>query len=121
MRKPLIAVTLLAIAIFGVGYVAGQVLGISPTSAATSTTPTPTTTQPGIGSGFHGMQGDTPHADGTVTAISGNTVTIKADADSGSPNEYTNVTTVQLTNSTQYDAGRDDSGTTAGKSSITVG
>jgi hypothetical protein len=66
------------------------------------------------------MHADTPHADGTVTAVNGNTVTIKADADTGNPNEYTNVTTVQLTSSTQYDTGRDGT-STSGKPAITAG
>jgi hypothetical protein len=115
MRKSFIAIVLLVITIFGTGYVLGQVLGISPVAAATST---PTTTQPGAR--FHGMVGGSPHADGTVTGINGNTVTIKADADNGNGNEYTNVTTIQVTSSTQY-ATSPNSSSSAGKSSITVG
>jgi hypothetical protein len=55
-----------------------------------------------------------------VTAINGDTITIKADADQAGSGEYTSVTTILLTSTTQYDAGRDNS-TTASKASITVG
>jgi hypothetical protein len=118
MRKSVVAVTLFIVTVFSAGYLLGQVLGITPSSAATTTTPTPTTTQPGIGSVFGPMHADTPHADGTVTAVNGNTITIKADADIGNPNEYKNVTTVQLTSSTQKDVDPDGSSST---STITVG
>jgi len=60
-----------------------------------------------------------PRADGQVTAINGDTITIKADSDQGQTNEYGNVTTVVLTNSTTYQADHNGSATT--KASIKVG
>ena len=63
---------------------------------------------------------DSPHADGTVTAINGNTLTIAAGTDPAGTTEYAKVTTVLLSSSTQYDAGHDSTGA-ATKSSIKVG
>jgi hypothetical protein len=114
MRKSLIAATLLTIAVFATGYVVGQVFGVTPSSAA-STTPTPTQTPSG---GFHGFARSGQHADGTVTAINGDTITVKADSDQAGSSEYTGVTTIKVTGSTQYNAG---SNATATKDSIKVG
>jgi hypothetical protein len=55
-----------------------------------------------------------------VTAINGDTLTIKADNDPAGTNEYTGVTTVILTSGTQYVAGHGSAGTVS-RSSITVG
>jgi hypothetical protein len=63
---------------------------------------------------------DAPHADGTVTAINGDTLTISAGTDPTGTTEYTGVNTVVLTGATQYDAGHDSTGTIS-KSSIKVG
>jgi len=72
---------------------------------------------PGHGGGFGNLG---PRADGTVTAINGDTVTIKADSDVGQSGEYAKVTTVTLSSSTVYNAGHDS--TTAGsKASVKVG
>ncbi|HCG02862.1 MAG TPA: hypothetical protein DEV93_20250 [Chloroflexi bacterium] len=108
MRRNFLAATLLTIALFITGFVAGQVLGITPSSAA-GVTPTQTATAPSTAAA-----GLSRHADGTVTAISGDTVTIKADADRSGSNEYTGVTTVNLTSTTQY-------GSSQSKASIKVG
>lgn len=62
--------------------------------------------------------GNTPHADGTVTAVNGNTITVKADSDPAGSTEYTKVTTIVLTGSTTYGAGHDG---TATKGSIVTG
>jgi hypothetical protein len=66
--------------------------------------------------GGHGAAG--PHADGTVTGVAGNTISVKPDNDAAGSNEYTKVTTIQVNGSTTYDAGR---GATAGLASVTVG
>ena len=132
MKKPIIVAALFVTGVFGVGYAVGQIGGVASSSAA-GTTPTPTTTQtapnasrpdgaygaPGAG-GPGGGAFNTPHADGTVTAINGNTLTISAGTDPSGTTEYTGVTTVVLTSSTTYDAGH-DSTATASKSSIKVG
>jgi Domain of unknown function (DUF5666) len=119
MRKPLIAAALLALTIFGVGYVIGQVRG-TPSSFAATNAPAnssnPTFLYPSdAGQAAAGSAASVSrHADGTVTAVSGNTITIKADNDAAGSNEYTSVTTIQLTSSTQYNV-------SGGKSGIKVG
>ena len=119
MKKTIIGVALLAAGVFGAGYTVGQIGGVPGSSAAAVVTPTVTTTTP-QGDRPGGAAMDTPHADGTVTAINGDTLTISAGTDPANTNEYTGVTTVVLTASTQYDMGH-DSTTAAGKSSIKVG
>jgi hypothetical protein len=112
---------LLAIALFGVGYIVGQVRGTTPSSAAGSTT----TQTPPADPTWTGDQSNPPwknagpRADGQVTAINGDTITIKADSDQGQTNEYGNVTTVVLSSSTKYQADHNGSATT--KASIKVG
>lgn len=64
--------------------------------------------------GFHRFAG--PHADGQVTAVNSNSITIKPDATRAGEQE--SITTVMVTGSTRYFAGR---GATAGKSSVTTG
>ena len=108
MRNKFLALTLLTISLFATGYLAGQVIGITP-SAAAGTTPRVTATAPSAA-----PAGLSRHADGTVTAINGDTVTIKADADRSGSNEYTGVTTVNLNAATQYSYGQS-------KASIKVG
>jgi hypothetical protein len=95
-RRNFLAAGLVTIALFATGFIAGQVIGITPSSAA-GTTPTQTATAPTAASA-----GLSRHADGTVTAISGGTVTIKADADRSGSNEYTSVTTINLDSAAQY-------------------
>lgn len=70
------------------------------------------------GFGGHGQGG--PHADGTVVSVSGDTVTVKADADTNQHGELTAVTTIQLTGTTTYGGGH-DSTTTATRASIVAG
>ena len=115
MRKLIIAGVLLALTVFGIGYVVGQVRGAAPSFAAGNGPTVFTGRDFGphfLGQGTGG--GSIPkHADGTVTAISGNTITIAPDNDANNPNEYASVTTVQLTGSTQYNG--------AGKSAVKVG
>lgn len=89
IRKPLIAFTLLAAAVFTTGYVVGQIGGASNSSAAGSGS-----NQPGAATS------QTKHTDGQVTAVNGNTITIKPDGNN--PNELESVTTIVLTNSTKY-------------------
>ena len=120
MKRSIIATALLATGLFGAGLAIGQISGI-PGSSAASAVSTPTTTQTAPGQGNHpdGAQ-DAPHADGTVTAINGDTLTISAGTDPSGTTEYTGVTKVVLTSATQYDAGHDSTGTIS-KSSIKVG
>jgi hypothetical protein len=120
MKRPIIATALLAIGLFGAGIAVGQIGGI-PGSSAASVVTTPTTTQaaPDVAGRPDGAR-DAPHADGTVTAINGDTLTISAGTDPAGTTEYTGVTTVVLTSATQYDAGHDSTGTIS-KSSIKVG
>jgi len=120
MRKPLIVTSLFGAAIFTVGVVAGQIVGLPLSSAASkpsgqnnvATAPRPYAAHPGFSLG--------PRADGTVTAVSGTTVTVKADGNRGpSPaNEYDNITTITLTASTKYQSGF---GQTGSAKSIKVG
>lgn len=124
MKRPILAAALLATGLFGTGVAVGQISGITGSSAAT-TVATPTTTQaaPGVDSHPDGNRSgaqDARHADGTVTAINGDTLTIAAGTDPSNTDEYTGVTTVTLTSATQYDAGHDSTGTIS-KSSIKVG
>lgn len=128
MKRPVIATALLAIGVFGAGVTVGQIGGIPGSSAASAVaTPaasaiaTPATTKAAPDQGDRSSDApDAPHADGTVTAINGDTLTIAAGTDPAGTTEYTGVTTVVLTGATQYDAGHDSAGT-IGKSSITVG
>jgi hypothetical protein len=59
-----------------------------------------------------------PHADGKVTAVNGDTISVQADTDPTGSTEYSHVTTVQLTSSTTYDAGPGQAGS---KSDVKVG
>lgn len=112
MRKPIIVTSLFGAAIFAVGVLAGQVAGLSVSSAASKlSVQTNFAAAPRANVGRPPMSLG-PRADGTVTAISGNTITVKPDGDRGpSPsNEYNNVTTILLTSSTKYQAGPGQSG-----------
>lgn len=131
MKKSIIASAVVVTGLFGAGIAVGQVGGIPGSSAASAITATTTTTATGAiatsttqeapdrGGHQDGAQ-DAPHADGTVTAINGDTLTISAGTDPTGTTEYTGVTTVALTGATQYDAGH-DSTAAIGKSSIKVG
>lgn len=120
MKKPMIVTALLAAGLFGAGIVVGQVGGITGSSAA-SPVATPTISQAPPDQSIHpGGAQDARHADGTVTAINGDTLTISAGNDPANTDEYTGVTTVNLTSSTQYDSGHDGSAA-INKSSIKVG
>jgi len=114
LRKSLIAAALVAAALITVGYIIGQIHGITPSSAAS-----PSQSQPATGTtprwGFQDAGG--PHAAGQVTAINGNTITIKPEANL--PGEQNTVTTIVLTSSTQYLA--PGTTTTPSKDSIKVG
>ena len=91
----------------------GQLAGIGTTAAAGSRNPdsprsTPLTDLPGARPPF--SLG--PRADGTVTTVSRNTITVKAGGNHGpSPsNEYDSVTTIDLSNTTTYTKGFGQSG-----------
>ena len=124
MKRSTIATGILVAGLFGAGLAVGEVAGIPGSSAAsavatTTTTSTTQQTAPDCAGHPDGAQ-DAPHADGTVTAINGDTLTIMADSDPAGTTEYTGVTTVTLTGATQYNAGHDSTGTIS-KSSIKVG
>ncbi|MFI5274050.1 MAG: DUF5666 domain-containing protein [Ktedonobacterales bacterium] len=131
MKRSIIATAIVVTGMFGAGIAVGQIGGIPGSSAASALITTTTRQIAGVGAtsttpaapdqGSHqdGAQ-DAPHADGTVTAINGDTLTISAGTDPAGTTEYTGVTTVALTSATQYDAGHADTGTIS-KSSITVG
>ena len=119
MRRLLIAVPLVALSLFAAGYLIGQVRSVTSGFAASNGPVVLDTGAYGSANpvrpaaSVRGAAG-TRHADGTVTAVNGNTITIKAGNDAGNPNEYTGVTTIALTSSTQYNL-------TGGKSAIKVG
>ncbi len=125
MRKGMILAGLLMAGVFAVGFAAGQIGGIGRTSAATKQQPAVRALNPPpfAAHGFtHSPPALTlgPRADGTVTAVNGNTITVKPDGDRGpSPsNEYEKVTSIRLTSSTKYFGAP---GQTAKASDIKVG
>lgn len=120
MKRSIAVGALLLTGVFGAGIAVGQIGGVPGSSAASAVvTQTTAPAAPDAGGNQAGAQ-DPRHADGTVTAINGNTLTISAGTDPSGTTEYTGVTTVVLTSATQYDAGHDSTGTIS-KSSIKVG
>ncbi|GAC1512192.1 MAG: hypothetical protein NVS2B16_14740 [Chloroflexota bacterium] len=127
MRRPLIATTLVVAGTFGTGYLVGQIKGAAPSFAATTAAAkkhTSSTTKKLVTGRATQKQAATSttgkHADGQVTAVRGNTITVKADADKAGSNEYTAVTTILLNGSTQYEAGRGAAASST-KPTISVG
>lgn len=117
MKRTIIGLAGLTALVFGVGYTIGQIGGVSSSLAATTTVTSPSVTIPATGGheffradgidaggGFEG-RADTPHADGTVTAINGDTLTISPTNDPNGTNQYSKVTTVVLTSKTVYESG----------------
>src|ERR1700730_12233798 len=121
MRKTLIGAALFAALVFATGYLIGQIRGVTPSSAASPAANT-APTQPWNDSGTHPGGNFGPHADGTVTAINGDTITVKADSDQGQTGENAAVTTIVLSSTTTYDSHADQgtSSTTAGKADIKI-
>ena len=116
MRKALIVASVFVAGTFATGYVLGQATSATPSFAAggkhkQASGKTVRTRQTG--------QSATPHADGTVTAVNGDTITVKADNDPAGSTEYTKVTTIVLTSSTKYNAGKGSTTTT--KPTISTG
>jgi len=113
LNKPLIATTLLAAGTLGTGYVIGQIAGVSPSFAAggthTHSLRTNVANQPAGA-----------HADGQIAAINGDSITVTPDANRAGSNEYTGVTTINLTSATKYAAGH-DAAATATRLAFTVG
>lgn len=107
MRRSFRTACLVVAGILATGYLAGQIDGTPPAVAATkhvkakaakaSTVSKRQTTS--------SSSGATPHADGTVTAVNGNTITVQADNDPAGSTEYTGVTTIVLTDATTYKGG----------------
>ena len=112
MRKPIILMSLFGGTIFVVGVMAGQIAGVSVSSAASKPAiQTNIAAAPRFNPG-HAPVSLGPRADGTVKAVSGNTITVQADGNHG-PNpskEYENVTTILLTSTTKYQAGPGQTG-----------
>jgi hypothetical protein len=86
-------------------------MGVTPSSATSAVQPRD---QFGFMHAFASGAAAGPHADGTVTAVNGDTITVKADTDRAGSNEYTQVTTITLGSNTVYTGG-------ASKASIKVG
>lgn len=99
MRRSLIAVTVATAALFGAGTLISQLHGASPALAATKHAAKTKKAKAGRASG---TQTNTSHADGKVTAVNGNTITVQPDNDRAGSNEYTKVTTIVLTGATTY-------------------
>lgn len=117
MNKPLIAITLLTAGTLGTGYVIGQIAGVSPSFAAGGTH-THTANH-----SLHTNVANQPagaHADGQITAVNGDSITVTPDADRAGSNEYTGVTTINLTSATKYAAGH-DAAATATRPAFAVG
>ena len=112
MHSKLIAAALLVGGTFATGYVVGQVGGITPSLAAAKHLHTSKSTIRTQQTGTGTARSSTPHADGTVTAVNGDTITVQADTDAAGSTEYTKVTTIVLTASTRYDAGAGTTTTT---------
>jgi Domain of unknown function (DUF5666) len=130
LKKPLTIAALGVTGVFAVGFAAGQISGITGSSAATKQQPSDSRTfGPGEFFGRHAMgrfayggmeRFTSPLAFGTVTAIHGNTITIKSDANPGfaPPDVKATVNTILLTGTTIIHTGR---GQTGSASSIKVG
>jgi hypothetical protein len=117
MRKSIPFIGLATAGTFAIGLAVGQILGIGATSAASQPA---ARSHPSFAGPPPGRPTLGPRADGTVTAISGNTITIKGDGNHGpSPStEYDTVTTVVVDSATKIHSGPGQSGTL---SSIKVG
>ena len=123
MRKPFLAASLAVVGTFATGYVVGQIGGASPTFAAAKLHQHATKqklTAKQVATPTTATHTSTPHADGQITNISGNTITVKPDTDQAGSTEYTGVTTITLTGSTTYSAGHGAAATTT-KPTLAVG
>jgi hypothetical protein len=104
MRRSLIALSLASAGLLSTGYVLGQFQGTTPASAAAKHTKN----RPAGHAKPHatGTAAARPrHADGTVTAVNGDTITVQADNDRAGSDEYTQVTSIILTSSTTFKPG----------------
>ncbi|MDQ2743553.1 MAG: DUF5666 domain-containing protein, partial [Chloroflexota bacterium] len=117
MNKPLIAITLLTTGTLGTGYVIGQIAGVSPSFAAGGTH---TNTASHFLRTNVANQPAGAHADGQITAVNGDSITVTPDADRAGSNEYTGVTTINLSSATKYAAGH-DAAATATRPAFAVG
>jgi hypothetical protein len=123
MHRPLIATSFLVAGTLAVGFAFTHTGGATPSFAAGGKHKLSTTKKHKASSTVHktsAAQSSTQHADGTVTAINGDTITVKADADRAGSTEYTSVTTINLTGTTKYSAGHDSAATTT-RPTISVG
>ncbi|HEX6509310.1 MAG TPA: DUF5666 domain-containing protein [Chloroflexota bacterium] len=109
MRKRFIAASLVCAGTLGIGYALDQGSAVTLSFAASGTH---THVSGKAIRAQQTSQSGTPHADGTVSAVNGNTITVKADTDPAGSTEYTKVTTIVLTGSTKYDAGNGTTTTT---------
>src|SRR5438270_4248705 len=109
MRTRLVTVTLVAAGACALGGLAAQSLNPMNVSAASKKSAHATTRTGTVKSHAGSRQTSTtatPHADGTVTAVNGNTITVKPDADKAGSNEYTKVTTIVVNGGRTYGAGK---------------
>lgn len=125
MHKPFIATSLVVASVVGIGLtgalVGGDTAGFAAGSGhkhAAAKTGRPHAAGKATRRHAAGQSG-TPHADGQITAVNGNTITVKPDADPAGSTEYKNVTTIVLSSSTQYRTG--NGSTTTTKPTISVG
>jgi hypothetical protein len=128
LHRSLIAATIAVSGALGVSFVLAQAGGAGTSFAASkhkTTTVKKTTTSrktTAASKKTSAASGTAQHADGTISAVSsdGLTITVTPDADKAGSNEYTGVTTIKLTGSTQYNAGHGAT-PTATKPTITTG
>lgn len=121
MRKAFIAIALLTAGVFSTGYVVGQLRGTTPAQAASkhATKGSKSGTRPAQTTGTATPRAR--HADGTVTAVNGDTITVKPDNDRAGSDEYTGVTTIVLTSSTTFKGGATRASIVAGASIVAEG
>lgn len=111
MHRTFIVASVVTAGVFGTGFLIGPFQGASPVSAATKHV---TAHAKAHANATRTAGTATPHADGKVTAVNGNTITVQADTDPAGSTEYTGVSTIVLSSATTYNG-------TATKASITVG
>jgi hypothetical protein len=93
-------------------FTVGEYIVAEGTVSSDGTSLTATLVSAGKAGGHGGGNRGGPHADGTVTGVNGNNVSVTPDNDPAGSNEYTKVTTIVLTNTTQFDTGKGATTTT---------
>jgi hypothetical protein len=120
LHRTLIAATVAVCGALGVSFILAQAGGATATLAAGKhKNAAVKKTVKSTSAKSNAATSTTPHADGTVTAVNGDTITVKADNDPAGSTEYTQVTKITLTSSTKYSAGK--GATTTTRPAITSG